>query len=50
MSRYITAAMLFLLWLIYVTLVALESYGVLEVEIGDIYLTIEGKHHGVIQH
>ena len=41
MSRYITAAMLFLLWLIYVTLVALESYGVLEVEIGDIPDPIE---------
>ena len=41
MSRYISAAMLFLLWLIYVLLVALESYGVIDVEIGDIPDPIE---------
>jgi len=35
-QKQCTAAMLFSLWLIYVTFVSLESYGVIVIEIGDV--------------
>lgn len=35
-ARYLSAILLFLMWVIYVLFVSLESYGVIVIDIGDV--------------